>query len=147
MQRPDVTSRTLFFHHDTRMTAPLALDCLHISLAVVRLPAGAGLPWWAAQGSGFLCLTRTPEATSIVCEERLLPSTVEAERGFSALRVAGPLAFHLTGVLASLAAPLADAGVPIFVVSTYDTDYVLVREIDLNGAIAALREAGHSVEE
>jgi hypothetical protein len=129
------------------MNAPLALEKLSIELAVVRLPAGSGLPWWAARDGGFLCLTRTLEETSIVCEERLVPSEVEAERGFRALRVAGPLPFHLTGVLASLAAPLADAGVPIFVVSTYDTDYILVRQGDLEGAVGALRGAGHSVKE
>jgi hypothetical protein len=129
------------------MTAPLALERLHISLAVVRLSAGSGLPWWAAREGGFLCLTRTPEETSVVCEERLLPSEAEAERGFGVLRVVGPVPFHFTGVLASMAAPLADAGVPIFVVSTCDTDYVLVREVDLNGAIGVLREAGHSVKE
>jgi hypothetical protein len=146
-ERPDVTSHTSFFQHDSGMTALLVLERVHISVAVVRLPAGSGLPWWAAREGEFLCLARTPQETSVVCEERLLPAAMEAERGFSVLRVAGPLPFHLTGVLASLASPLADAGVPVFVVSTFDTDYVLVREVDLNGAIAALREAGHSVKE
>jgi len=129
------------------MNSPLALEKVSTVLAVIRLPAGSGLPWWAAREGGFLCLTRTPEETSVVCEEQLVPSDVVAERGFRALRVAGPLPFHLTGVLASVAAPLADAGVPIFVVSTYDTDYILVRQGDLDGAVGALRGAGHSVRE
>lgn len=129
------------------MSSPLALENLSIELAVVRLPAGSGLPWWAAREGAFLCLTRTPEETSVVCEERLVPSEVQAERGFRALRVAGSLPFHLTGVLASLAAPLADAGIPIFVVSTYETDYILLRQGDLDSAVAALRRAGHSVKE
>ena len=129
------------------MTISLALECLDITLAVVRLPVGTGLPWWAAREGGFLCLTRTTTETSIVCEERHVPGELEAERGFRALRVKGPLAFHLTGVLASLAAPLSDATVPIFVVSTFDTDYVLVRESDLGLAIVALHNAGHSVDE
>jgi hypothetical protein len=72
---------------------------------------------------------------------------MRAQRGFRALKVDGVLSFHLTGVLASLATPLANAEVPIFVVSTHDTDYLLVPETLLSSAIAALREAGHSVRE
>ena len=146
------TTRMLLHAHPiaiagAEMTTPFMLERLDITLAVVRLPAGAGLPWWAAREGGFLCLTRTPDETSIVCEERLVPVEARAERSFSALRVKGPLPFHLTGVLATLSAPLADAGVPVFVVSTFDTDYILVRERDLGDAIASLRRAGHSVDE
>ena len=72
---------------------------------------------------------------------------MRTEVGFRALRVEGSLSFEATGVLASLANPLATAGVPIFVISTFDTDYVLVREDAISVAIEALREAGHSVNE
>jgi hypothetical protein len=129
------------------MGTPLELQALSARFAVVRLPAGAGLPWWAARGGEFLSLTRTPSETSVVCEEQFVPAESQAEHGFRALRVKGPLAFHLTGILATLAAPLSDAGVPIFVVSTFDTDYVLVRERNFGTAVATLKQAGHSVDE
>ena len=123
-----------------------SLTVLEPTLAVARLPSGEGLPWWAT-GSGFLSLTRTAGETSVVCEARLVPPDVRSERGFRALRVDGTLAFEETGVLASLAMPLATAGVPIFVVSTFDTDYVLVTDSRLGDAVDALRKAGHSVTE
>ena len=94
-----------------------------------------------------LSLTRTAGETSVVCEARLVPDDARSERGFRALRVDGTLAFQETGVLVSLASPLATAGVPIFVVSTFDTDYILVASLRLGGAVEALRKAGHSVTE
>jgi hypothetical protein len=124
----------------------LSLTVLGPTLAVTRLPAGEGLPWWAA-GSTFLSLTRTDEETSVICEARLVPADARCEGGFRALQVDGTLAFQETGILASLVDPLAAAGVPVFVVSTFDTDYVLVRESGLGEAVEALRKAGHSVAE
>ena len=85
------------------------------------------------------------EETSVVCEARLVPEGVRAERGFRALRVEGTVPFSANGVLAAIATPLANARIPIFVVSTFDTDYVLVRESEVGNAVAALREAGHVV--
>jgi hypothetical protein len=123
-----------------------SITVLEQILAVARLPAGEGLPWWAARSS-FLSLTRTAEETSVVCEARLVPEAVGSERGFRALRVDGTLAFQETGVLVSLGTPLATAGVPIFVVSTFDTDYILVAGPLLAEAVGALRKAGHSVNE
>jgi hypothetical protein len=80
-----------------------------------------------------------------VCPAARVPDDVRAERGWRALAVAGPLDFALTGVLAALAGPLADAGVSIFAIATYDTDYVLVRADRLADAVGALRAAGHRV--
>ena len=125
---------------------PLSLTVLDPTLTVVRLPASEGLPWWAA-GSGFLSLTRTGEETSVVCESRLVPENVRGERGFRAVRVDGTLSYQETGVLVSLATPLATAGVPIFVLSTFDTDFILVPGPQLYAAVGALRKAGHSVTE
>ena len=84
---------------------------------------------------------------TVVCAAARVPADARAERGWRALRVAGPLDFALTGVLAAVAVPLADAGVSIFAVSTFDTDYVLVRADRLEAAVAALRAAGHRVAE
>lgn len=80
-----------------------------------------------------------------MCDESEIPAEVHAERGFRALKVVGPLDFSLVGVLASIAMPLAQAGISIFAISTFDTDYILIREQQLPSAVAALREAGHEV--
>ena len=124
----------------------LSLTILEPSLAVTRFPARSGLPWWAATSS-FLSFTRTADEDSLVCEEVRVPDGLASQKGFRALRVDGKLPFHLTGVLVSLANPLANAGVPIFAVSTHDTDYLLIPETMLERAMAALREAGHAVSE
>lgn len=129
------------------MSRSLSLQVLDARFAIVRLPAGTGLPWWAANSEELLSFTRTDGETSVVCEARRVPHGVRAEVGFRALRVEGTLSFEATGVLASLAIPLATAEVPIFVISTFDTDYVLVRENAIPTAIEALRKAGHSVTE
>jgi hypothetical protein len=102
------------------------------------------MPWWAATSS-FLSFTRTADEDSLVCEEARLPEGLTAQRGLRALRVEGTLPFHLTGVLASLTTPLADADLPVFVVSTYDTDYLLVNDSVLPKAVEVLRKAGHTV--
>ena len=90
-------------------------------------------------------VTRTPDELSIVCAASHLPAHASAERGWRCLRVAGTIDFAVTGVLASIAGPLANAAVSIFAISTYDTDYVLVREHALAAAIKALTAVGHDV--
>ncbi|MDR3704110.1 MAG: bifunctional pyr operon transcriptional regulator/uracil phosphoribosyltransferase PyrR [Candidatus Sulfopaludibacter sp.] len=112
-------------------------------LAICRLPAGAAAPEWLR--GGFHSVTRTAGELSVVCEEGPVPPDVPCERGWRALQVEGPLDFALVGVLASLAVSLAEAGVSIFAVSTFDTDYVLVKEERLAAAADALQRAGHEV--
>ena len=90
-------------------------------------------------------MTRTAEELSILCHESAAPASVEAQRGFRSFRVRGSLAFSEIGVLDSLAHPLARAGISIMALSTYDTDYLLVAQLDLEAAIEALAGAGHSV--
>lgn len=124
------------------MSPRLTLDVLEGRLAVCRLAPDAPLGGWMWTGPAA-SVTRTEAELSVVCAERAVPEGVEREGGWRALRVRGPLAFGLTGVLASLAAPLAEAGVPLFALSTFDTDLVLVREADLETARAALHGAGH----
>jgi hypothetical protein len=114
------------------------------SYAVFRLAADAAIPVWAVGGS-FSSVTRTHDELSIVCAEGLAPGGTKCESGWRVLQVAGPLEFSLTGVLAAIAAPLANAGVSIFAISTFDTDYVLVKEENLVKAVEALRGAGHRV--
>jgi hypothetical protein len=126
-------------------TKSLTLHLLPQRLAIARPDPHAVVPAWAQTGA-LLSLTRTPTELSIVCEADLVPSEVRAERGYRALRVLGPLEFSETGVLASLAAPLARAGISIFVLSTYDTDYLLLREQELDPALACVSAAGHRVQ-
>jgi hypothetical protein len=113
-------------------------------LAVCKLAEDDGVPGWAV-GAGFFSITRTADELSVVCPEELVPEGVKVERGWQALRVAGVIDFSAVGVLAELTAPLARAGVGVFAISTFDTDYLLVREHDLERAVGALREAGHIV--
>lgn len=118
-------------------------------LAVARLDGDAALPDWASVASAgeaeLLTVVRTQSELSVVCPGDRVPAGVRAERGWRALVVAGTLDLALTGVLASLAVPLARAGVAIFAIATYDTDYVLVRSERLGDAVEALRGAGHRV--
>jgi hypothetical protein len=83
---------------------------------------------------------------SIVCRQEDVPADASAERGWVCFQVEGPLDFSLTGVVASLVAPLAEADIPLFVISTFETDYLLVRELDLQRSVDALTSAGHSVD-
>ncbi len=125
----------------------LVLRRLEVRLAVARLPADARLPEWAALDEpGFVSVTRTADELSVVCAESRVPAGAVAERGWGAFSVRGPLDFGLTGVLASIATPLAEAGIPVFVISTHDTDHVLVRSSDMDRAADRLRDAGHRVQ-
>lgn len=114
-------------------------------LAICRLPAGSPVPRWAERAQRFLTLSRTPDALSITADAEVVPASAHCARGYRAIRVQGPLPFDLVGVLASIAAPLAEAGISIFNISTYDTDYILVKTGDLARAVAALERAGHRV--
>ena len=102
------------------------------------------IPDWAIEG-GFFSVTRTGDELSVVCPEVVVPGDARSEGGWRALKLEGPFEFSEVGVLASVAAPLAEAGVGIFAVSTFDTDYVLVKEEQLSPAVAALRGRGHEV--
>lgn len=117
-----------------------------VPLTICRLTPLDPLPAWAlATSSPFISLTRTAGELSVVCPAGLVPADVQQEPGWCALVLAGPLDFALTGVLASVLDPLAQAGISIFALSTYDTDHVLVRSSQLEAAIQALVAAGHTV--
>jgi hypothetical protein len=122
---------------------PFTFRLLPERLAICRLPKEAAMPAWP-RGS-FVCVARTPDELSVVCDERHVPPGVESAGGRRALGIAGTVDFATIGVIAGLTRPLADAGVSVFVVSTYDTDWILVREEDLATTIAVLRAAGHAV--
>ncbi len=123
----------------------LTLRLVPGTFAVCRLPPTAAVPGWAL-GGPFASLTRTADELSVVCPEAAVPAGVDAEGGWACLGVVGPLAFALVGVLAALTRPLAEAGVSLFAVSTFETDYLLVKRAALAKALAALEAAGHRVE-
>jgi len=108
------------------------------------LEAQADVPTWAGTGE-FVSVSRTPDELSIVCLETNVPSGVSCEPGWRILKCEGPLDYALPGIIASLAEPLAGAGVPIFPIATYETDYILVKEQQLESAINALVGYGHAV--
>jgi hypothetical protein len=127
-------------------TPPLTLLGVGGRFAVCKLPSDSAVPAWVMAGDVF-SVTRTVEELSVVCRQEMVPSGTQAEVGWHCLRVAGAMPFTLVGVLASLTGPVPAAGVGIFVVSTFDTDYLFVKEAEFQAAVAALRGAGHSVEE
>jgi hypothetical protein len=114
--------------------------------AICRLDPAAPVPAWA-EGGALNSATRTPDELSVICSDEQVPPGTASERGWRGIQVEGPFDFETIGVLASLAAPLAEAGVPILCLSTYDTDYLLVREEHLGRAAGALAGAGHRVVE
>lgn len=112
-------------------------------LGVCRLDKFAEIPGWVK--GEFLSITRTPDELSIVCCQEYIPEQVECERGWRYFKVEGILDFSLVGILSSLSGTLARRGISIFAISTYDTDYLLVKENELERAIEALRADGYEV--
>ncbi len=124
--------------------ALLTLTVLPDRYAICRLDAKADVPQWSSYGP-FVSISRTTDELSIVCPEANVPSGANCEPGWRILKCEGPLDYALTGIMASLAEPLADAGIPIFPIATHDTDYVLIKEPHLETAIQALTGYGHVV--
>ena len=127
----------------------LDLDLLPAEYAVCRLPAGSALPASLVNGpdddTGVISVTWAPDELSIICPSDRVPAEAVVETPWRCLRVVGPLDLALTGVLASLIGPLADARVNIVTFSTYDTDYLLVPTVRLREAIDTLTAAGHRI--
>jgi len=114
-------------------------------LTICRLAPEAAIPEWASGHAAFLSITRTRDELSIVCEAKRVPAAVKQEGGWRVLKVAGPLDFSLIGILASLTEPLAKASISIMAISTFDTDYLMVKEAKLEEAIKVLKAAGHRI--
>jgi hypothetical protein len=113
-------------------------------LSICQLEADQDVPDWA-DGGAFVSITRTSKELSIVTSSTIVPARVRRSDGWRALKVEGQFDFSQHGVLASVTAPLAQAGIPILAVCTFNTDYVLVQDSDLDGAIRALEGVGHRV--
>lgn len=126
----------------------MLISLLPYRLAILRLESDADIPGWTFQ-SRFFSITRTPDETSIILPQEEIPAQESAgipiERDWRIFMVHGPLPFSMIGVLEALAVPLAQAHVSIFSLSTYDTDYILVKDADLEKARLALLGAGHTI--
>jgi hypothetical protein len=127
-------------HH--QLTLLLFEGCL----AVCRLPPNSPVPNWAFAKGPLSSITRSEKELSIICGEMAVPAGVRCERGWRVMKVENPLDFALTGILVSLAVPLADAGVSIFTVSTFDSQYLMVKEASIEVALKILVNAGHEIQ-
>jgi putative acetyltransferase len=125
-------------------TRLLNLMLLSDTFAVCRLDSDAPMPPWATAGD-LISITRTADELSVVCRQDAVPEGIPCEWGWRCLRVAGAIPFSVVGVLASLTAPLAEAGISVFAISTFDTDYLLVKAEDLERAVDVLRRRGHTI--
>ena len=140
-----VTSMSHAQNQSTRQRPHLPLELLPDTLAICRFHAEARVPEWTGQSRRFLTVSRTAEELSITAVQSAVPRDARCERDYRAFRVRGPLPLDLIGILAAIADPLAEAGLSIFAISTFDTDYVLVKSRDLPAAVEALEGAGHQV--
>jgi len=122
----------------------LTLKTLGGTYAVSRLSLDTAIPGWAFSAP-FFSITRTENELSLVCSESRVPDEITCEKGWKCFQIVDPLDFSEIGILSSLSRILADAGISIFALSTFDTDYIMVKSPDFEKAIDALTVAGHRV--
>ena len=123
-----------------------SLTLLQETFAVCPLDKDEEIPSWAIAGD-FFSITRTGEELSILCSESLIPEATKREAGWRCLKSSGPFDFSASGIIASMVAPLAKAGISILVVSTFSTDYLMVKEGDLKLTMRVLAEKDFEIEE
>ncbi|MEG0295200.1 MAG: ACT domain-containing protein [Clostridium sp.] len=117
----------------------LKMSLLKETYGVCRLNSNETIPNWGINGEVY-SITKTKDELSIVCEEENIPSDVKCERSWRVLKIEGPLDFSLVGILAKISTLMADNSISIFAISTYDTDYILIKEKDIEKAIEALQD-------
>jgi hypothetical protein len=122
----------------------LKFDTLPDRFAICRLSPDAPIPHWANRGV-FVSITRTADELSIICPATAVPADLNADPEWICFKLEGPISFTQTGVLTSFVQPLSDNAIPIFVLSTYDTDYILIKEAFSELAFEILRQAGHQL--
>ncbi len=123
----------------------LNLSLLPHTYAVCQFHPDKHIPYWALLGD-FVSLTRTHEELSIVCQQDNVPGDIEAERGWRCVQVQGAFDFSVAGVHVSLAIPLAEANISVLAIATYSTDYLLIKEENVERALEVLERAGHHVQ-
>jgi len=122
----------------------LTMKLIKEKYGVCRLDKTELIPEWA-KDSDFFSITKTLDELSIVCSQGSIPSSVKCEKDWRILKVEGPLDFSLVGILSSISNVLAQQGISIFAISTYDTDYILVKDKDINNAIDSLSIVGYEI--
>lgn len=122
----------------------LNLTLLENRFGICRLERDIPIPEWA-ENEGFCSITRTAEELSIVCPEENIPSGIICEKDWKCLKLEGPLDFSLIGILARISTLLAEEKISIFVISTYDTDYIMIKENDIRPAIEKLSANGYEI--
>jgi len=122
----------------------LTMKLLKEKYGVCRLDKTELIPEWAKE-SEFFSITKTLDELSIVCSQGGIPSSVKCEKDWKILKVEGPLDFSLVGILSSISNVLAQQEISIFAISTFDTDYILVKDKDIDNAIGSLCIAGYEV--
>ncbi|WP_322999226.1 ACT domain-containing protein [Castellaniella sp.] len=126
------------------MKKKIRLQLLEGAYAVSRLSPSSAIPAWA-DGPGFVSISRGREELSIVCRQERVPEGITTQGGWTALCFAGPFAFDEIGIVLSVVQPLSERGIGVFVVSTYDTDYMLLKSADMARATEVLIDAGHTL--
>ena len=122
----------------------MEISLLPEEFCICRLEAFNRIPDWALSGS-FYSVTRTPEELSIVCGVKYIPPYIHADKNWHVMKIEGPLKFSQTGILLSLVKPLTQANVSVLAISTYDTDYLMIKKENLSRALEVLQLAGHDV--
>jgi len=110
--------------------------------AIVRLASDAAIPAWATEGE-FTSITRTADELSVVCPTEYVPLEIHFPLRWISLKLEGPFPFSQTGVLLSFIRPLSESEIPIFAISTFDTDYVLIQEEFASAAVELLKVSRH----
>jgi hypothetical protein len=126
------------------MAAKVRLKRIEGTYAVCRLEPTSPIPNWA-DGSGFVSISRSDDELSIVCRAERVPDEVKQDNGWACYKFVGPFAFDETGIVSSVIGPLSDAGIGIFVVSTFDGDHMLIKQTDVGRAEPVLSASGHSL--
>lgn len=122
----------------------LTISLLKDTFGVCRLNINESIPDWGTKGE-FFSITKTLDELSIVCSEDNIPNDIKCEEGWKALKIEGPLDFSLIGILSKISSLLAKEGISIFAISTYDTDYILVKENHIQNAVMVLLSNGYDV--
>lgn len=122
----------------------LTMKLLKEKYGVCRLDKNELIPEWAQKGD-FFSITKTKDELSIVCSQNNIPANIKCEKEWRILKIEGPLDFSLIGILSSISSILAQRRISIFAISTYDTDYILVKESDIDNAIEVLMKEGYEV--
>ncbi|MBP1917781.1 ACT domain-containing protein [Youngiibacter multivorans] len=121
----------------------LRIELLCGRYGVARLAAGSEIPNWAK--GEFISITSTPDELSVTCPEDSIPDGIKCEKGWRVLKLLGPLDFALVGILSRISSILADKQISIFAISTFDTDYILVKNDKVQNAVLALNDEGFVV--